>query len=218
MNEAWCRLLGIGPRGNDSQFFSREVHLLQRVRHLLALVGIIFAAQLCTGCASILGGGTHKDISFTSNPSGANVTIFNNKGEEVNHGVTPFSARLKRGRGYFAAEKYTIQCDLNGVHKEMEVHNSLNPWYFGNILFGGLIGMVIVDPLTGAMFDPKGTIAIDLANTPTGEPAETPAIASTNPPANSSTPAASYPPANAQYAPNISSLPAIYQPLAAEAR
>jgi hypothetical protein len=26
-------------------------------------------------------------------------------------------------------------------------------WYFGNLVFGGLIGMVIVDPLTGATFD-----------------------------------------------------------------
>jgi hypothetical protein len=26
-------------------------------------------------------------------------------------------------------------------------------WYFGNLLFGGVIGMLIVDPLTGAMYN-----------------------------------------------------------------
>jgi len=33
----------------------------------------------------------------------------------------------------------------------------LNGWYIGNLLFGGLIGLLIVDPLTGAMWtlDPK---------------------------------------------------------------
>jgi hypothetical protein len=25
-------------------------------------------------------------------------------------------------------------------------------WYFGNLLFGGLIGLLIVDPATGAMY------------------------------------------------------------------
>jgi len=29
---------------------------------------------------------------------------------------------------------------------------SLNGWYFGNIIFGGLIGLLIVDPATGAMY------------------------------------------------------------------
>jgi len=28
----------------------------------------------------------------------------------------------------------------------------VNGWYFGNILLGGLIGMLIVDPATGAMY------------------------------------------------------------------
>ena len=30
----------------------------------------------------------------------------------------------------------------------------MNGWYIGNILFGGLIGFLIVDPLTGAMLPP----------------------------------------------------------------
>ena len=30
---------------------------------------------------------------------------------------------------------------------------SVSGWYFGNLVFGGLIGMLIVDPLTGAMYN-----------------------------------------------------------------
>ena len=33
-----------------------------------------------------------------------------------------------------------------------ELTPSLNGWYIGNLLFGGLIGFLIVDPLTGAMY------------------------------------------------------------------
>jgi hypothetical protein len=36
---------------------------------------------------------------------------------------------------------------------QVELHTELSGWYFGNIIFGGLIGMVIVDPLTGSMWN-----------------------------------------------------------------
>ena len=36
--------------------------------------------------------------------------------------------------------------------KQITLTSSLSGWYFGNLLLGGLIGMVAVDPLTGAMF------------------------------------------------------------------
>lgn len=36
----------------------------------------------------------------------------------------------------------------------------MDGWYWGNILFGGLIGMLAVDPATGAMYKlPKATSA-----------------------------------------------------------
>jgi hypothetical protein len=32
------------------------------------------------------------------------------------------------------------------------VEGQVNGWYFGNIIFGGLIGLLAVDPATGAMY------------------------------------------------------------------
>jgi hypothetical protein len=32
------------------------------------------------------------------------------------------------------------------------VDSRINGWYVGNIVFGGIIGSLIVDPLTGAMW------------------------------------------------------------------
>jgi hypothetical protein len=37
----------------------------------------------------------------------------------------------------------------------MTIDGAINGWYFGNILFGGLIGMLAVDPSTGAMYTLK---------------------------------------------------------------
>jgi hypothetical protein len=35
--------------------------------------------------------------------------------------------------------------------RERKVDGTVNGWYFGNVVFGGLIGMIAVDPATGAM-------------------------------------------------------------------
>jgi hypothetical protein len=47
------------------------------------------------------------------------------------------------------------------------VHATINGWYFGNLAFGEMIGMLVVDPLTGAM-DTLKPDHIDQALTPTG--------------------------------------------------
>jgi hypothetical protein len=180
----------------------------------VVFLGLVLISGFSIGCASILGGGTHKDISFTSNPGGANVAIYDHNGEEVTHGVTPFNARLKRGRGYFVPATYTVKYDLGSTHKETDIHNSLNAWYIGNILFGGLIGMVIVDPLTGAMWDPKGKVNVELNDAAAGQPTATAA----GPPLTGAAATPTYTSSPPLYAPNPASLPPFYAPLPLDAR
>ena len=36
---------------------------------------------------------------------------------------------------------------------EVNLTSSVSGWYFANLVFGGGIGMLIVDPLTGAMYN-----------------------------------------------------------------
>ena len=35
---------------------------------------------------------------------------------------------------------------------ELHLNGTVSGWYFGNILFGGLLGIVAIDPATGAMY------------------------------------------------------------------
>jgi hypothetical protein len=35
---------------------------------------------------------------------------------------------------------------------EVFIQPTLNPWYFANFLFGGMVGLVVIDPLTGSMW------------------------------------------------------------------
>jgi hypothetical protein len=49
-----------------------------------------------------------------------------------------------------------VKFQLNGYEeKTVPIHSTLNGWYFGNILIGGVIGLLIIDPATGAMWKIK---------------------------------------------------------------
>jgi hypothetical protein len=126
-------------------------------------LGLVVA--LCAGlggCASILGGGSHETVRVSSNPSGANVRVVDGKGREVHTGTTPFSVSLKRGGGYFAKAKYDFRATVAGrPDQKASTHARLNGWYFGNIVFGGLIGILIVDPVSGAMWDLPDDVLIE---------------------------------------------------------
>ena len=111
------------------------------------------SAFALSACATIIGS-TTQPVSFKSTPEGAALTITNRAGEKIHAGATPATVTLNRGAGYFKAESYTVRYEKDGYSpKEFMVSGNVNGWYFGNIIFGGLVlGMLIVDPLSGAMF------------------------------------------------------------------
>jgi len=119
---------------------------------LLTLVGFIFVS-----CASIIKGGDQQ-IPITSEPSGASLVIYDIRaGTEVARGTSPYTVTLKRGSGYFKKGKYRVVLEKSGYkQKEVMIEGTANGWYIGgNIIFGGLIGWFIVDPITGAMWTLK---------------------------------------------------------------
>jgi hypothetical protein len=110
------------------------------------------AAFALSGCASMFNGQT-QPVTITSVPEGADVSVTNAAGEKIHVGQTPVTLTLKRGAGYFKSEVYKISYSKAGyAPKELTITGSMSGWYFGNLLFGGLIGMLAVDPVTGAMY------------------------------------------------------------------
>lgn len=119
-----------------------------------------FIKTICTfgmclsllGCASIIGS-TSETISINSNAENALVTIKNKQNATVFKGHLPTSVTLKKKSGFFSGERYSILSEQNGyLPYTRTVDTTISGWYFGNILFGGLIGLFIVDPATGAMW------------------------------------------------------------------
>lgn len=106
-----------------------------------------------TGCSSIVSK-TDYPVSINSSPEGASFAVTNRAGNAVHSGSTPATITLSSSAGYFKGESYTITLSKEGFStKEYTINSSLDGWYFGNILLGGLIGMLIVDPATGAMYN-----------------------------------------------------------------
>jgi hypothetical protein len=126
-----------------------------------------------SGCASIV---SHSDwpISIRSTPDQADVTVTDVKeGKKIFQGKTPTKVTLSSYGGFFSGKYYMVDISKQGFEtKTVEITSPLNGWYVGNIIFGGLIGILIVDPLTGAMWtlSPKEidvTLANKIAEVPT---------------------------------------------------
>lgn len=125
-------------------------------------IGLVAVALSSTGCASIVGDSKYP-VAVSSAPAGASFEITDKAGHVIHSGNTPSTVTLKSGRGYFKGETYTLRFKKEGYpDKVATLNSSLSGWYWGNIVFGGLIGMLIVDPATGAMFKLPETLSADL--------------------------------------------------------
>lgn len=94
---------------------------------------------LLSSCATIISG-SRQTVKISSEPSYATVYI-----NEIEVGKTPLEKSLKRN------QEYNVIIKLDGYQPyETLISKKFNAWYLGNILLGGVIGLVI-DPITGAM-------------------------------------------------------------------
>lgn len=122
---------------------------MNRVRSLTV---VIIAALLFPACASIVSK-SEWPVAIKSTPDKAEFVISNKTGGQVHSGTTPATIILPAKAGYFSGEAYKIVYSRTGFSTTTSsLETSLNGWYLGNLLFGGLIGLLIVDPLTGAMW------------------------------------------------------------------
>jgi len=129
-------------------------------RNVSLLFAVVF---LLSGCASIVSD-DHYPVRINSTPDGADITIKNEDGEIVFAGTTPIRVYLESSCGYFDGETYCVTFSKAGYKEERTIIDSnLDEWYYlGNIFFGGLIGILIVDPATGSMFELPEKVSTNL--------------------------------------------------------
>lgn len=106
----------------------------------IIISGSLALLVLTSSCATIVSG-SKQNIKFASTPSVATVYI-----DEVEVGKTPMEMKLAR------KSEHAVMIKLDGYQTyHTTLTKKFNAWFIGNILLGGLIGL-IVDPITGAMY------------------------------------------------------------------
>ncbi|MEA3250589.1 MAG: hypothetical protein U9Q35_03265 [Pseudomonadota bacterium] len=119
------------------------------------LLGAMLSTLALSGCATIVGD-RDETVTLNSSPSDAHIVITDERGNEVISDTTPTTAQLKKADGsYFGGKTYTVEISKDGYDsRTLTINSTPNGWYIaGNIVFGGLIGWLVVDPLTGAMYN-----------------------------------------------------------------
>lgn len=108
--------------------------------HRTTVVTLVACSFALTACASIMRG-THQDIGISSTPTSASVTIDN-----AASGQTPYVAKLSR------KDNHIIHIAADGYQPaDLTLTRSVSGWVWGNLLFGGLIGLA-VDAITGGLY------------------------------------------------------------------
>lgn len=98
------------------------------------------ALILSSACASIIHG-TSQSIGISSSPTGAKVTVDNQTA------TTPYIAKLSRG------DNHIVKITMDGyAPAELTLTKKVSGWVWGNIVFGGLIGLA-VDAITGGLYN-----------------------------------------------------------------
>lgn len=121
--------------------------IFSKILLLLIAVPILFSS-----CATLFTKSTYP-VTINSTPAGAQITVIDKKGKEVFIGESPAVVKLKSSAGFFSKAEYTVRIAYPGYQEYVTtIGADIEGWYFGNILLGGIIGMLIIDPATGAMW------------------------------------------------------------------
>ena len=147
---------------------------------------LLLSTTALAGCSTIFGD-RYNHVEIMSEPVAATFTVRNGAGAVVASGSTPNTIKLKSSAGYFKRGRYSVVFSAPGyVDQTADLVASMRGIYWGNILVGGPIGLLIVDPASGAMWalpralDAKLTPApggaVTALATPGAEPSTTPAL------------------------------------------
>jgi len=118
----------------------------------LSLSICLILAVFATSCATVFNRST-KNVAIHSDPEGMSYEVVSRKGVKVASGSTPATLRLPTHSSYFRGESYVFTFRQGSkIVGQKTLDSSISGWYWGKFLLGGIIGMLVVDPLSGAMW------------------------------------------------------------------
>lgn len=118
---------------------------MQNVK-VFSLISLFFYSFLIitvlTGCATIMNKSSYQKVNVNSSATESEIFV-----DGMSKGTAPQILKLKRGKIYL------IEIKKPGYETyRISTSNSITGWFWGNIICGGLIGMVI-DLATGNAYE-----------------------------------------------------------------
>ena len=117
------------------------------------LICVLVGTLGLISCATVLQSGP-EPVTITSEPPEALVTITDLRTRRLLlRTSTPVIAPLARHAGYMRPARYQVVVEKPGYQPYvLLLHAELEKKYFGNFVAGGPLGLLVIDPLTGAMY------------------------------------------------------------------
>ncbi len=109
-------------------------------KSISTLMLLCYTTTLFTSCSTIMNG-TRQSVGIASNPTNACVYV-----DRVYAGNTPMIAEMTR------KDNHVVRIELDGYQPyEATFSRQMSGWVFGNIVFGGIIGLA-VDAISGGIY------------------------------------------------------------------
>lgn len=120
-------------------------------------LSLLACTAILSSCSTIING-SMQPVNVASNPAvKAECTLKDNKGVIYNV-TTPGSVMVKRGDG-----PIDVVCEYKSKEGTKVVRETIEPWFFGNLILGGPIGLII-DAVSGSYQKYPDDIMITLTN------------------------------------------------------
>ena len=131
-------------------------------KHFGLVAGVAALALTLSGCASIIEGQSQTLSITTPNTTGANCGLSNSEGK---YSVSsPGTVIVKRSK-----TNVQINCTQGGFQDASAIARSdFEPWTIGNIVFGGIPGLII-DWADGSINRYPDTVAVPMTRRPAAQ-------------------------------------------------
>ena len=121
------------------------------------LVALLMTATVLSGCSSIVKGSRQTINISTSTGKQADAIITTSEGQQ--NITLPRSVSVKTTSGDIAVDIKETRCNTSS---STIVQSRLHPWFWGNVVFGGVIGST-TDAATGSMWTYDESVIVNIA-------------------------------------------------------
>ena len=117
----------------------------------VSFVMVSLCIFIVSGCASICSKSQYP-VKITTNAPDADILIrHSDSGMIIRNGKNPLAVTLPASKSFFTPASYQCEVKCKDKKQYRTISANIDPWFFGNFIFGGIIGIAI-DGASGAVY------------------------------------------------------------------